>query len=313
MPNSFFQAATGGASGVRYVIEATPGTTPSVTAANIFQLRNGGCTLGITRDSMQSKELRDDRMPADVKLSNIKVGGNLNCEFSFKEYDPFFEAAMFGAWDTNVLKCGKAVKSFTVERVFSDLAVPQYYQFTGIRVDTMDISLKPGEICTLDFGLVGYTGTMSNASLLTTGSPTASQTFPLYDCYSGAIKEGGSTIAVVTGINLNLKNSITPAFILGQKVAGALPAGTSDVSGSLTCMFTDVTMLNKFLNETESSLEFTLGDGTTASYTWLLPRIKYTSGNPEVTGPGQISLTMNYTAMYSAAESTVMKLTRTAT
>lgn len=312
MANTLFQAATGSAAGVRYIPETVFGTTPAVTSANIFDLRNTGCTLGVTKGSVTSNELSDKRMTTDLRHGNLKVGGNLPIEFSFKEYDPFLEALMFNTWATNVLKVGKAVKSFSMERTFSNLAVPQYQQFTGVMVDGLSLEVKPEAMVTGTFALVGITGQMSATSLLSTGSPTASQTNSPYDSFTGTIKEGGSAIAVVSDLKLDIKNNINPAFVIGQKVAGALPAGRCSVSGSLTCFFTDTVMLDKFINETESSLEFTLGDGTTKSYTFLLPRIKYTSGQPDVSGEGQIELSMNFEALYDATNETNLKITRTA-
>ena len=312
MADVVFQAATGGATSVRYIPEVTFGTTPAVTAANIFELRNKGCTLGISKDSVTSNELRSDRQITDLRHGNIKVGGNLPIEFSFKEYDAFLEAALFGTWNSNVLKSNKVIKSFTMERLFSDLAVPQYLQFTGVMVDGLTLDIKPNDMVTGQFTLVGVTGALSSTSLLTTGSPTASQTFSPYDSFTGAIKEGSSTISIVTSLSLDIKNNITPAYVIGQKSAGALPAGRSKITGSLTCFFNNTTMLNKFLNESESSLEFTLGDGIDDSYTFLVPRIKYTSGQPDVNGEGQIELTMAWEGLYDATEGTNLKITRTA-
>lgn len=255
-------------------------------------------------------------MPGDVKHGNIKVGGDLTVPFMYKEYDPFLEAVCFGTWTTNVLKCAKAIKSFTVRRPFTNLAVPQYGQYTGVMFDSLNLSIKPESMIIGKFSLVGITGAYTGTSLLTTGSPTASQNSIPYDSFSGSIKEGGSAIAIVTDLSVDIKNSITPAYVIGQAVAGALPAGRSAVSGSLTCMFTDATMLNKFMNETTSSLEFILGPAafgaTDSAYKFLVPKIKYMSGQPDNTGEGLISLTMSWEAMYDSTTGTCLQITRTA-
>lgn len=313
MANVLFQAGTGSAAGVRYIPESTFGVTPAVTSANIFKLRNTGCTLGVTKSSITSSELSDNRITSDLRHGNIKVGGNLPIEFSYKEYDKWLEALCFNSWATNVLKVGKSIKSFTVERYFANLATPYYQQFTGVMVDGLTLDVKPEAMVTGTFSLVGITGQMSATSLLSTGEPTASQTYSPYDSFTGTIKEGGSTISVVTSLSLDIKNNISPAYIIGQKVAGALPAGRCSVTGSLTCFFTDTAMIDKFINETSSSLEFTLGNGTTESYTFLLPKLKYTSGQPDVSGEGQIEISMAFEALYDSTEATNMKITRTAT
>jgi hypothetical protein len=128
--------ASGSSAGVRYVPEVTYGTTP--TTPSMVELRYTSCSMQLTKDSFQSAELRSDRQIFGFKQGNQRGGGDLAFEFSWKEFDPFLEAALFGKWNSNVLKASwdaeatpaksNPVSSFSIERAFSDIAQYQVYK-----------------------------------------------------------------------------------------------------------------------------------------------------------------------------------------
>lgn len=310
---SIVTAATGAGASLRYAVETSLGTTPTLSETNFLKVNyTPTMTLGITREKLESKILRDDRMPAATRLGNIKVGGNIPIEFMWKEYDSFLESVCYGEWTTNVLKCGKTPSSMTMEIAYTDLATPEYYQFTGCMCDSLDLTIKPNAIVSGTFVISGITGAMTAASLLTTGSPGAAQTYDPYDSFTGTLSEGGSAISTVTDLTVNIKNSISPTFVVGQNTSAAMPAGRCVVTGKMTSLFSDVTLFNKFMNETASTLQFVLGNGTTESYTFYMGKIKYTTGTVEVASEQLISVQCDYTADYDATSGTNLQITRTA-
>ena len=298
--------ATGGFHGLRYVPEVTYGVTPSTPA--MVALRHKGCSLGQTKDTFQSEELRSDRQISDLRHGTIRVSGGIDFELSYGEFDPILEAALFGAWDTNVLKAGVTAKSFTFERAFSDIT--KYAAFTGCMVNSMSLTVPSNGMVTGSFDIVGkdaeaITGTPLDAS------PTASQTNSPFDGFTGTIKEGGSSIAIITQVELSLANSLDPAFVLGSRYAAGITPGRSNLTGTVSALFESETLLNKFINETESSLEFTLGNGTSKSYTFLIPRIKYSGGgDAPVSGEGRIALSLPFQALYDSVTGTNLQITR---
>ena len=292
--------------GLRYVTEASYGVTPSTPA--MIDLRHKACTLGITKDTFQSEEVRTDRQIADFRHGALKVTGGFDFEFSYSEYDTILESALFGAWNTNVLKAGVTAKSFTMERAYADIT--KYSVFTGCEATTFSLSVPSNNIVTGSFAFVGKSaGAMTGTPL--DASTTASQTNSPFDSFTGTIEEGGSAIATVTGIELTLENSIDPAFVIGSNVAAAVTPGRSNLTGTVSAWFDSDTLFNKFVNETESSLEFTLGNGTTKSYTFLIPRLKYSGGGDiNVSGEGRIALSMPFQALRATSEATQLQITR---
>jgi len=208
------------------------------------------------------------------------------------------------------LLAGTTQRSFAIERTFSDIS--KYQQFRGCVINTMSLSVKPNAIVTGEFGMLARgaasTGTPWDSA------PTASQTGSPYDSFTGAVKEGGSAIGFVTAIELKLDNGGTPTYVVGDDQTPAIPLGRSNVTGSLDVYFADLTMLQKFEDETESSVEFYLGSGVPGgeSYRFYLPRVKYGSGDNPASDEKPIVLKMNYQALYSTTDETNIRITKIA-
>jgi hypothetical protein len=295
--------ASGARHGLRYVPESTTGVTPSTTPA---ALRHTTCSLMLTKESITSNELRDDRQIADMRMVGTKAGGDIGFELSFGEYDTLLEALFMGAWDDDELVSGVQMRSFTFERAFTD--VGQYEVFTGCHVNQMTLSVQPNAMTTGTFSLVGKGAGFSASPL--SASPTASKTGPVLDGMSGVLKEGGAQVAFITGIELTFANGIDPKFVVGSKVAEAFVPGRSNVTGKVSAFFLGPEMISKFIQETPSSLEITLGDGGVGSYKLLLPRIKYSGSDNPASDEGVIMLDMPFQALLDPVTGTNIKLTR---
>lgn len=296
--------STGGYHGLRYVAESTFGVTPAIP--EMTNLRHTGCSLILSKDSFQSNELRSDRQISDMRQGANQIGGGVDFEFSYGDFDAFLEAALFDEWTADVLKTGTTAKYFTLERAFADIG--QFGVFTGCMANTMSLSIQHNAIVTGSFGFLGKSASYSNTALDV--SPTAASNNSPFDSFSGVIKEGGATIGVVTGLDLSLDNGGNPQFVVGSPDTPRITSGRSNLTGTMNAFFEDATMLDKFINETESSIELTLGDGLAKSYTIFLPRIKYSGADNSVSGEDPIVLNMPFMALYDETEATNIKITR---
>lgn len=78
------------------VREVTPGTTP---ASPVFQtLRQTSNTLNGAPRTVESDELINDRMVADLILVGKEIAGDIGLELSVGSHDLLLEAALFNAW-----------------------------------------------------------------------------------------------------------------------------------------------------------------------------------------------------------------------
>lgn len=75
-----------------YKVESTYGTVPSASSAQA--LRRVQATLGLSKDTYQSAEIRTDMQVSDFRHGVRKVSGNINGELSPATYKDFIAAAL---------------------------------------------------------------------------------------------------------------------------------------------------------------------------------------------------------------------------
>lgn len=301
--------ANGAQHSLAYIAESTYGTTPATPA--FTPLPHTGTSLALTKDAIESEKLRGDRQVEDFRHGNKSVSGDVSAELEYGAFDDIIEAVLCGTWTTNVLKSGVTRRSFTLERKFGDLATPEYHRYTGCEFNTLALSVSPNAIVSATFGVVGKDLALDTAIVTgaTYGSDVGNSPF---DSFTGSIQEGGSAIATVTAIELNLANGIEPLFAIGSQTTQRPSIGKSRLTGTLTTYFEDKALYEKFLNETESSIQLVLTDLDGNSYTLDIPRVKYNSGQPDVSGEGAVTVAMEFVGLYDDTEATQIKVTRTA-
>jgi len=297
--------ATGSRHNLSYVVEATFGTTP--TNPSFTPIRHTGTTLGLSKDAVESEELREDRQVAHFRHGNKSVTGDINFELSYGGLDALLEATLCGTWATNVLKAGTTRRSYTVERHHQDIG--KYLRSTGCQFNTMSLSVAPNSMVTGSFGIIG-SGFTTSGSALGSATYSAESTTAPFDSFSGSITEGGSAIAIITALELNIDNGMEALYVVGSADTLLPSIGKSSVTGSVTAYFENTTLLDKFVAETTSAIQFTLTDAAGNDYIVLLPKVKYNSGNPEVSGPGAITVTLDFVALYNSSDASQIKITR---
>ncbi len=78
------------------VRESVYGTTPTTPAFKT--VRHTGTTLGLSKSTIISQELRADRQIADYRHGTRQVGGDISTELSYGSYDDQLEALLGGTW-----------------------------------------------------------------------------------------------------------------------------------------------------------------------------------------------------------------------
>ena len=289
--------------------EVTYGVTPATTPA-FDTVRHTGATLGITKGTFVSEEQRPDRQISDMRHGTKQTGGEIQFELSYGGFDKFLEAVLCGTWTNNVLKAGTARRSFSVLRDFTDTTTDRFELYTGVELNTLSLTVPVEGMITGSFAAVGKG--MSIADAAPTGATfTAPTTTSPLDGFHGALKEGGAAIATVTEVQFTLENGIAPRFTLGSDEAQLRASiDRSNLTGSVTVHAEDASMLKKFLNETESSLELNFVDGAGNAYKVELPRIKYNGGQRDV-GKGPITSNLPFQALYDSTSASQIVITRT--
>lgn len=296
--------ASGSRSSLSYVVESTFGTTP---AGNFTNLPFTSHSLNMTKERVEGTDIQPDRMSRVDRHGNRQVAGDITGDLRDTDFDVLLESAMLNTWATNVLKVGTTPKFLSVEDYAAD--IDQARLFTGMTVSTLSVSLAPNQMVTGTFGMVGQNMAISQ-SQKTQDAATTAQPF---DSYSGTLEIGGSASAIVTAMDFTLTNSYSPTFVVGDVTAPALEVGDAVVEGTLSAYFEDAALINRFINETETSLKVTVGDnaGTPNTMEFFFPRCKINSADVGVDGPTSRMVTCSFVALRNPTEATSLQITRT--
>jgi hypothetical protein len=306
--------AQGSRSGLSFLTESTFGTTP---VGNFARLPFTSHSLNLTKERVAGNDIQPDRMARVDRHGNRSVAGDISVDLRDGTYDAFLESAMMNTFTTNVLKVGTTPKFFSIEDYAAD--IDQSRLFTGMTVSTMGISMAPNQMVTATFGMVGKDMTLpATTAEKTVDVDTIAEPF---DAYSGDIKiadDGTSTIqastalSIVTSIDFTVTNSFAPTFVVGDSSAPQLEFGRAEVEGTVTAYFEDVTLLNRFVSETESGIEVSVADPSGNDLTFLFPRVKFNAADVPVDGPGSRIITLPFVALYDATEFSNLTITRSA-
>lgn len=294
--------ASGARHSLRIVRELVRGTTPANPAFKY--VRHTGTSLGMSKETLQSEELRDDRQIADVRHGARQVAGDINFELSYGSFDLLLEAALMGAWDVDGgglgidrLAVGVQRHYHTVERYFGDLAAGnKFMRFTGVEVNTLELAVNANAMITGTFGLIGKDMNTFAAAVAGATYDPVSTTAPL-DSFTGTINDDGVPIAVITELTVSLANGLEQRYVVGDKTSIDPSVARSNVNLNVTAYFESMTLLDKFINEVESDINFTLPDAAGNLYTFVFPRVKYNGGQPDLDGEGPITLSMPVQAL----------------
>jgi hypothetical protein len=300
----------GSRAGLSYVPEVTFGTTPGTPS--LIQLPYTTQSLSLTKERVTGNDIQPDRMLRVDRHGNRSVAGDIVTDLRKGDYDAFLESAFFNTFSTNVLKIGTTPKFFSIEDAATDIA--QFRLFTGMAVSSLAVSIKPNQMVTGTFSMVGKDMTISGTSV--DAVKTASSVNQPFDSYSGALSVGTaggalSSVAIVTGIDFTINNALAPTFVVGSASTPQLEYGMATVEGTITAYFEDASLINRFINETATGLQVVVDDPTGASdYTWLFPRVKINGADVPVDGPASRIITMPFVALYDTTEATNIELTR---
>jgi len=296
--------AQGSRSSLSYIVESTFGTTP---AGNFQNLPFTTHSLNMTKERVSGTDINADRMSRVDRHGNRQVAGDIVADLRDTDYDDLLESAMLNTWATNVLKVGTVPKYFSIEDYAAD--IDQARLFTGCSVNTLSVSLAPNAMVTGTFGIVGKDMVIS-ATEKTQDAATGAAPF---DAYSGDLEIGGSVAAIVTAMDFTVTNGFAPTFVVGDDSAPSLEVGDAVVEGTISAYFEDAALLNRFIDETETSLKVTVGDneGTPNTMEFFFPRCKINSADVGVDGPTSRVISLSFVALRDETEETNLRITRT--
>ena len=298
--------AQGSKARLAYVVESTYGTTP--TTPTLITLPYRTHSLDLQKTLMEANDIRGDRIPRSSRHGPKTASGSIEVDLRRESYDAFLESALMGTWASNVLKVGSTNKFFTIEDQATDMT--QYRAFKGMTVNSMSVSIVPDQMAQATFNMLGRDMTQLTTSA-SGSAPTADAGYEPYDSF-GAMLEGGSSLGIVTSLDFTVDNSRANVPVIGTPLSAAVDFGNAVITGTMTVRYQNKTLIDKFLNETTSSIAVTVDDGTGAnSLQFVFPSVKYNGAAVPVANPQGRVITLPFIAEYNDAEATNLKIVRT--
>ena len=175
----------------------------------------------------------------------------------------------------------------------------RYERFFGCRVGSASFSFPQNGYPRAEFNIRGADHLLESSVLDATPDDYGCSPFSAFEA---SVEEGGDTLAVATEISFTIDNGLDEN---GYAIGGAgkrrnMAEGFATISGSLTAMFEDATLINKAINGTESSLKITLSRGNglgsagNESLEFFLQQLQYERTSPEITGPGGVLVQLGF-------------------
>ena len=286
-------------------------TTPA--SSNFTNIPIKTHSLDLTKERLEGADIQEDRMPRVDRHGNRSNAGSIEVDLRKGDYDDLIECAMLNPFGSNnEVTIGTTPQFLTIEDAAND--VSQFRLFTGMTASTMEMSIAPNQMVQTTFGMIGRNMEQNQTS--SAGTITAASNNSPFDSYNGAIYEGGigsgDLIESVNSINFTLTNSFAPTPVIGADVSPHLEYGRSVITGEIMTYYDNNILIDKFIDEVESSIQVSVDDPSkTNAYTLLFPRIKYNGASVPVADPQSRMITLPFVALFDTVEQTQFKITRT--
>lgn len=192
--------------------------------------------------------------------------------------------------------------SYTIEQSFLDHN-PIDYQYVSYMIpDTLTLSMSAADFITINTSFVGADAQASTERVAGATDVAAPQ-YPVMNTTSNVaqIARGDAKIEGANYVNeltVEINNNSRRRTAVGIFGAWSVGVGEFAVTGSMSTYFSNADLLQDLINNRETSLNFVVRDNDNHAYFFDMPRVKYSSGNPEVSGKNEdVMLPLEYQAI----------------
>jgi hypothetical protein len=219
---------------------------------------------------------------------------------------------------------GVAPTTYTIERAYLDTSPVTYEAFNGMMIDQFSLKTTRDEIITWTSNWMGKIGTGSDTSIGATftggdagGEYKAANTNETLEAVDHVLSifEGSvlpTHVLGATDISWQLANNLRARTQIGTLGAISVGVGSVAITGTLQMYFSTKTEMDKFRNNTVSSITQIIKDSTnTNAYIIEFPRLKYTQGKAPAPGKDQDIFTdLNFQAYMHPTELVTIRIVR---
>lgn len=188
------------------------------------------------------------------------------------------------------IRNGTTQYTYRYEKQYELSSGTRYSYFSGQQPSSLTVSGQTRGVLGVTMSLLGASGTTPAATRDTGASTEAIPSNSVLDASNSIpmIMEAGAVLAApnyVSGFSFTLDNGLRSRNAIGSASAIGLGLGRINVTGTLTTYFGDETMLAKLQAGTPSGTTISFRDAANLkAQVWDIPRLKFSSGFPEVSG-----------------------------
>lgn len=196
---------------------------------------------------------------------------------------------------------------FTIEEWNEDIA--QSETDLDCKVSSVAIAIPANGNATVNFGFLGRNATYDTTQYFT--SPTDAPNGDILAGTTGLLSYNGVDSVVLTNVSINLDAGAEIKAVVGSNISPDVFTSAVVVSGSMSALYEDATILNDFDDEIEAPLYIYLFSNDTATSDFViikLPNVKINSAEKSSDGTA-ISLSSNFSAGVLLDGSTVKEQT----
>jgi hypothetical protein len=186
---------------------------------------------------------------------------------------------------------GTTRKSLTIQKEFTDLTTPEFWNFTGSRAGNWTLELATGSILNTSFDMLCKDAAMTETQFAG-ASVVAANTNDVMNAVNniaGITFDGdpGAAQFFFSSLSISINNNLRGQEAIGTLGFIGVEAGRLNITGSIELYFEDSTLFDKFRAATAFQLYFRAADAAGNSYVFNIPRAKYTSMDITAGGTGQ--------------------------
>lgn len=292
-----------------YAVETVIGTTPSPFARTSLPFTDSSLDAAVTKEDSATK--LDTRLAQQGTITAVDYTGDINAEFRYGTYDDLIAANAYNAWVVDTPAVGSATITFggTTKKTFSILRgytdVSNYHTFSGMFVNTFNITIPESGIVTTTFGMIGTNRIPSSvAPAGTVTTPTLTDPFSsvsVTDIQINGVTTAG--VACITDFNFTWDNSAQTQRCLGDGLAiGNIIETLANGTGSFTMAWSakGADMYESQFTNTTYKLSVKMVDGQGNKYLLTLPKIEITGNLPTGSNTDILSISYDYRTIKDA-------------
>lgn len=294
-----------------YIAEVTYGTTPATPAFQVLRYTSESLTPNI--QYVSSNEIVSHRNVTDLTQVGGEAGGDIGVEISYGTLDTFLEALLQGTWSSNVLKNGVTPKSFTIEKTFENGATDEYHRYVGARINSFNIRMSAKEQITGSFSVMAKTATSAQA-IISGATYVAANTNPIMNASSmfQSLAMSGITAPELMSLDMTITNNMRQQPVMGSLGSKGIGSGRFVVTGTFEAYFANSDMLNAYINNTTTTLDFEIGGVSSLKYAFAMDKVKFSG--VEILTPGNdqdVMARVSFQAIYDGTAGCTLEITRT--